>query len=201
MTNRTDEMPSGDVGMTSDRTSDRDDRWLASRIRDGEPGAEDELVERYRQPVYAVAAARTRDPEAARDLTQEILMGVLEALREGRLEHDDRLSAFVQGAARNRINTYLANLIRDRARPSLPPSPSASTPEDIYQENERWIFVRRAFDRLKPRDRKILLLTLVDGLKPGEIAERLGISPERLRKQKSRALKRVRDAVAEMSRK
>jgi RNA polymerase sigma-70 factor (ECF subfamily) len=171
------------------------------RIRDGEPGAEDELVERYRQPVYAVAAARTRDPEAARDLTQEILLGVLRALREGRLEDADQTTPYIYGVARNRINTHLANLYRDRAAPLPPAAPPESTPEDLYEESERWDLVRRALERLKPQDRKILLLTLVDGLKPAEIAARMGISSERLRKRKSRALQKVRSMILETSRK
>jgi len=173
---------------------------LAERILNGDLSAEDEFVDRYRRPVYSVAAARTRDPEAAQDLVQEILLAVLEALRAGRLEDVDRLSAFVQGTARNRINTYLANLYRDRDRPPPPPEAQVATPDECYEQSERAVVVRRALRRLAPKDRMILLLTLVDGLKSREIAARLGISSERLRKRKSRALQRVRKAVKEMSR-
>jgi len=179
---------------------DHEEYSLAERIRGGDPSAEEELVERYRRPVYSVAAARTRDPEAAQDLVQEILLAVLEALRAGRLDDVERLSAFVQGTARNRINTYLATLYRERSRLPAPPPIPVATPDECYEQTERAVVVRRALAGLAPQDRKILLLTMVDGLKPSEIAARLGISSERLRKRKSRALQRVRKAVEEMSR-
>jgi RNA polymerase sigma-70 factor (ECF subfamily) len=193
-------MQLGGMGLTTEGAIDREEHSLADRIRGGDTSAEDELVVRYRQPVYAVAVARTRDPEAAKDLTQEILLAVLEALRAGRLEEVERLSAFVQGTARNRINTHLANLYRERERPAPPPAAAVATPDECYEENERAVVVRQALRRLDPKDRKILLFTLVDGLKPGEIAARLGISSERLRKRKSRALQRIKQAVKEMSR-
>jgi len=179
---------------------DREKYSLAERIRDGDAGAEDELVERYRRPVYSVAAARMRDPESAQDLTQEILMAVLVALRAGKLRDADRLTAFVHATSRNRINTHIANLLRERNRPPVPESRHVVTPEERFEQSKRRALVRGALSRLNPHDQKILLFTLVDGLKPREIAARLGISPERLRKRKSRALERVRRAVREMSR-
>ena len=49
-------------------------------------------------------------------------------------------------------------------------------------------------------DRQILLLTLVDGMKPGEIAEQMGLTAEVVRARKSRAQKRVVAALADLSR-
>jgi DNA-directed RNA polymerase specialized sigma24 family protein len=61
--------------------------------------------------------------------------------------------------------------------------------------------VRGALARLNRADRGILLLTLVDGLKPAEIASRLGLTAEVVRVRKSRALKKVVDRVSAMTRK
>jgi RNA polymerase sigma factor (sigma-70 family) len=60
---------------------------------------------------------------------------------------------------------------------------------------ERRQQVRDALKRLARDDRRILLFTLVDGLKPGEIAPRLGLTDEVVRARKSRALKRVIEFV------
>jgi DNA-directed RNA polymerase specialized sigma24 family protein len=46
----------------------------------------------------------------------------------------------------------------------------------------------------------VLLLTLVDGLKPREIARRLGLSDEVVRARKSRALKKIIEFVRDRSR-
>ena len=58
----------------------------------------------------------------------------------------------------------------------------------------------RALTGLNRSDKGILLMTLVDGLKPGEIAYRLGLTAEVVRARKSRALKRVIDRVSSLSR-
>jgi DNA-directed RNA polymerase specialized sigma24 family protein len=44
-------------------------------------------------------------------------------------------------------------------------------------------------------DRQILRLTLVDGCKPGEIAQNLKLHPDVVRARKSRALKKIRQAI------
>jgi RNA polymerase sigma-70 factor (ECF subfamily) len=173
---------------------------LAERIRGGDVGAEETLVDKYQRPVYAIAVARIRDRETARDLAQEILLMVLEALRAGKLRDVDRLSAFVHATARNRINTHITNLHREQNRSPILDAPPVVTPEERFEQSQRGALVRRAIARLNPADQKILLLTLVDGLKPREIAARLDISQERLRKRKSRALERVKQAVCQMSR-
>src|SRR5215468_11211998 len=80
---------------------------LVPRIQAGDPLAEEEFVKRYRRGLLVIAGVRTRDREAARDLTQEILIAVLKALREGQLREAEKLSAFVHGTARNIINNYL----------------------------------------------------------------------------------------------
>ena len=75
-------------------------------------------------------------------------------------------------------------------------SPASSDPIEIA---EREALVRRALDRLDRTDREILLRTLIEGEKPGVIAEALGLSPEMVRQRKSRAIKKVRDLVTNLS--
>ena len=67
-------------------------------------------------------------------------------------------------------------------------------------ERERLELVERALDQLRPDDREILRMTLVDGLKSGEIADRLGLASEVVRKRKSRAVSRLQKAVNQVSR-
>jgi DNA-directed RNA polymerase specialized sigma24 family protein len=60
--------------------------------------------------------------------------------------------------------------------------------------------VRRALAGLAPTDRRILLLTLIEGLKPGEIAAHLGLTSDVVRTRKLRALRRTADRVKKLSR-
>ncbi len=163
--------------------------------------AEEALVRQFHDRVFLIAHVRTRDREAARDIAQETMLAVIRNLRAGRLRDPEKLPNYISGTARNLINNYLRTRSR-RPEGSLPPEEiPAPDCEPEFEESERRFLARRALSELRPADRLILLLTLVDGLAPAEIAERLNLSPEVVRKRKSRALKRVREVLAKVSRK
>jgi RNA polymerase sigma-70 factor (ECF subfamily) len=174
---------------------------LADRIRHGDPTAEAEFVERYYRRVLVMAQVRTGDRQVALDLAQEAMIGVLKALREGRVNSHQHVAGYVHGTARNLINNHFR---RSRSRP--PDAVlgdqlgTAADPERVTAERERLELVERALDQLRPDDREILRMTLVEGLKSGEIADRLGLASEVVRKRKSRAVGRLQKAVNHVSR-
>ena len=173
---------------------------LFERIRLGDAAAEDELVESFGGRVYAMALARTRDREASRDLVQDVLWAVVQALRGGHLRAPDKLAAFVSGTARNLINNYCRT--RARVERDIAPTTHVSTvdPDEVLDEQRRTEFVRRAVRGLEPIDRRILILTLVDGLTAVEIATRVDLNPDAVRQRKSRAIKKVMAMLAEWRR-
>src|SRR5262245_33922962 len=79
---------------------------LAERLARSEPGADEEFVHAYAARVQATLRARLRDPEAAREVANDVLLAVLNAVRTGRLQDPLRLPAFVMGTARNLANGY-----------------------------------------------------------------------------------------------
>jgi RNA polymerase sigma-70 factor, ECF subfamily len=173
---------------------------LAERIRSREPAAEEELVRLFSDRVMFLVLARTRDPEAARDVTQDVMLAVVRALREGHLREEERLAAFVYGTARNLINNYLRTRSRLPREDPIDAGLHLASMPDSVENSERVALVRRALGALDSTDRKILLLTLVEGLKPGEIAVRLGLTSEVVRTRKSRALKKTTERVKRLSR-
>jgi RNA polymerase sigma factor (sigma-70 family) len=60
---------------------------------------------------------------------------------------------------------------------------------------ERTKALRSALDEMGRDDRQVLMLTLVEGLKSGEIADRLGLSPDVVRTRKARAIKRLTERL------
>ena len=172
---------------------------LAAGIRSHVPAAEQELVRLFADRVMFMALARTRDREAARDVAQEVMLAVFRAVRAGQLHESERLAAFVYGIARNLINNHLRTRTRLKEDPLDAALPLAQPP-DTADAEERLGLVRRALRTLDLTDRTILLLTLVEGLKPGEIALRLGLTSEVVRTRKSRALKRTTECVKNLSR-
>jgi RNA polymerase sigma-70 factor (ECF subfamily) len=160
------------------------------------------LVAEFSDRVRVFVGMRTHDRELARDLGQEIMMSVLTALRRGQLREPERLAAFVYGPARNVVNNHLRTGGQERTDP-LPPEIAAVAPgpAEAFETSQRQALVSRALARLNRADRGILLMTLVDGLKPGEIAYQLGLTAEVVRARKSRALKRVVERIDQLSRK
>ena len=173
---------------------------LAELIRDGDRSAEAELVTRFHRRVLLMAWARTRDRAAAADLAQETMLAVLQALRDGKLIHPSRLPGFVRGTAKNLIDNHLRGQRIHRQEPVPSLTHPGLDPERLAGGAERMERVRRALAELGPDDRMVLLLTLVEGLNPREIADRLRLGSEVVRKRKSRALERLRRAVERRSR-
>jgi RNA polymerase sigma factor (sigma-70 family) len=173
---------------------------LAEALRNGDPAAETQLAQVFSPKIYLLALARTRDREAARDLVQEVLIAVLRALRNGQLRESEKLAAFIQGTARNLVNNYLRTRGHQPDFVPLPPDSALAARSGSSQESDRIGLVLRALEKLEIIDRKIMLMILVDGLKPGEIAYQLGLTSEVVRQRKSRATKKVSQYVAKLSR-
>lgn len=167
------------------------DSWLVVRIREGDSRAEEELVNSYRRAVLLIATVRTRDRELANDLSQEILIAVLQALRAGQIRESEKLGAFIQGTARNVINNYF----RSRARHPESDLETAEIPTDdpvtLMESVERQRLVREELSKLSLADQQILLLSIVDGHSLAEIAKRLQLSHDAVRARKSRIVRRM----------
>jgi RNA polymerase sigma-70 factor (ECF subfamily) len=171
---------------------------LAARILAGDRAAEDELVGAYRRGVFVIAVARTRDREAALDLTQEILIAVLKALRQGRLRESEKLAAFIHGTARNLINNYLRTKVR-HAEVELNDEACGADPVEELEFLERRRLVQRELESFSAIDRKILLLSLVDGHSLADVALKLNLSHDAVRARKSRAVRKITSKFAGLS--
>ena len=152
--------------------------------------------------VRGMALARTRNADLARDLTQEALLAVLQSARKGHIRDPERVFAFVCGVARNVINNQRRRTAR---HPEVSIDQDSEFPglraEDDHESAERQRVVRGALAELGPADREVLLLTLVEGMKPSEIAVKTGLTPDVVRTRKSRAIKRVLDVLESRSQK
>lgn len=126
-------------------------------------------------------------------------MAVLQAARQGQIRDPARLAAFVLGVARNLINNY-SRRRQEHPEAELGEIAQNLNVEEDYSLKERRELLVRALHRLEKLDRQVLLLTLVDGLKPAEIAARTGTSSEVIRTRKTRALQRLLNALAGLSR-
>jgi RNA polymerase sigma factor (sigma-70 family) len=141
--------------------------------------------------------APARDREGSRDLSHDVLISVLGALRKGQLRDHGKLAGFIHGAARHTVQAYQRGQ-NTREQP-LEDEPIADIAVDAIEDSERQGLVREALRQLDPTDQEILARTLVDGQKPGHIATALGLTSEVVRQRKSRATKKVAERIKKLT--
>jgi RNA polymerase sigma-70 factor (ECF subfamily) len=190
--------------MTQSYAASPTEEWDAGRlveaIAGGNREAECAFVAQYQPRVRTMLIIRSRNPELTRDLQQDVMIEALCALRKGQLRDSERLAAFVAGIARNLLNSHFRGQMRMPVHEELPEDIPARVTEDKELESlERKELANRAIASLESVDRCILQMTLVDDLKPGVIAERLGLSSEVVRQRKLRATRRVMEFVRRTS--
>lgn len=168
--------------------------WV-TRIASGQAADEAAVVEHFAPRVRVMLRARLRQPDAVHDLTQDTLLAVILALRKGQLREPERLAAFVHGVARNTANNYLRGMHRRGEAPLDGDAIERLAAAEVGEDEERRTLVARGLEAMAPADREVLQLTLVDGLHPREIAQRLALSSDTVRQRKARALKRLAAAV------
>jgi RNA polymerase sigma factor (sigma-70 family) len=154
-------------------------------------------VERYQPRVRAMVLARTRNYEVTADLVQDVIIEALCALRRSQLREASKLTPFVLGIARNLLNSHFRAVSRQPESLELPDDlPDLSSAAARLEDEERESAAMQALSRLEPVDRTILRMTLVDGLKPGVIAQRLRLKPDVVRQRKLRATRRLIDFLS-----
>ena len=190
---------SGKPGSLIQEAGQENER-LVRAILDGDREAEQTFAARYLRPVKAMLLARTRNPDVSADLLQEVMIEAICALRRGQLREPAKLSSFVIAIARNRVNNHFRASARTPESLEFPENlPDLSSDTTRVEEQERENLAMSAISSLDPLDRSIRQMTLVDGLKPGVIAQRLRLNPDVVRQRKLRATRRVIDFVRRQS--
>lgn len=154
-----------------------------------------------RSGLRIIALRALRDADLAEEAVQETLSRAVVALEEGRLDDPTRLGAYVAGIAHH----VCLHMLRDR-KDTVALEDQAGEPrgfpqlqtvhdplEALISEGERER-LRAAFDQLSQADQQLLRLCFHEDRSPTEIAAALSEPPERVRKRKSRALERLRQA-------
>lgn len=154
-------------------------------------------LEGLRRGLELLALRALGERAAAEEVAQETLARAVVAAERGTVVQEGRLAAFVAGIARH--------VIADRQRDDAKRAPLSAAAHLVSAEADPLSRLMTADERaavhaalalLSPADRELLQLCYFDGLSPADIAAQLGEPAERIRKRKSRALERVREALA-----
>jgi RNA polymerase sigma-70 factor, ECF subfamily len=181
--------------MTFQASDAVDDAALALRIMSRAPGrdaaAETEICRRFGPRIRLYGLKHLRSEAAAADLMQDVLVMVLQKLREGAVREPERLASFVLGTARqNVIDGRRSGRRRARILEAFPVDlvPAAEEdPEPI--DSERLALCLAA---LPERERAVLLMTFYDDRPADAVAAELNVSAGNVRVIRHRGLDRLR---------
>lgn len=156
--------------------------------------AEAELCRRFARRVRLYGLRHLRDPHAAADLVQQVLMMVLERLRAGKLRDPDKLASFVLGMCR----MVVLDLRRGNARRGAlletygVVEEAVEAPEPRALDGER---LSLCLQGLAERERTVLLLSFYADKSADEAAGALALTPGNVRVIRHRALAKLRECM------
>jgi RNA polymerase sigma-70 factor (ECF subfamily) len=157
-------------------------------------GTEEGLCRTYAGRIRGYGLRHLRDPAAAEDLVQHVLLVVLQAAREGKIENPEQLGAYVLGTCRYAVRDMQRGAARQRkiAKENAAVLPDGYEPNWSRVHRERLEHCLRALDE---RARAIVLATFAYEHDADEIGRELELSPGNVRVIRHRALAKLQDCV------
>jgi RNA polymerase sigma-70 factor (ECF subfamily) len=175
--------------------ADVEDAALVRRISSGgDSEAEAELCRRMAPRIRLYGLRHLRNADAADDLTQQVLIATLEALRANRLRDPEKLASFVLGTCRmtvldlRRGAQRKQRLLEQFGAALLLPAES-SMPQ-LDQEP-----LTRCVEDLKERERAVIVMSFYDERVCADVAVFLGVSEANVRVIRHRAIRRLRECL------
>jgi RNA polymerase sigma factor (sigma-70 family) len=165
-------------------------RELIERARSGDQEAFASMVRAMSDHLYAVAFRIVRDTGQAEDATQQALLAMWRNLRG--LRDLDRFDAW---SYRLLVNACFAELRKSRTWRTLSVLPDTSSEPDASAQIVDRDQLRRAFHRISPQQRAVVVLHHYVGLSLPRIAEALGISEGTVRSRLYYGLRGMRAAI------
>jgi RNA polymerase sigma-70 factor (ECF subfamily) len=166
------------------------DSELLERLRTGDQGAFEILVDRYQQPMVRFACSLVPSHAVAEEAVQDTWMGVVRGLErfEGRSSFKTWLFRILANRARSAGSTEYRHLPAEPGRAvdlaSFDDSGSWRTPVEAWGEDAdarldaaKWTPILKAGLAVLPeRQRQVVLLRDVEGLSSEDVCDVLGIS-------------------------
>jgi RNA polymerase sigma-70 factor (ECF subfamily) len=169
--------------------------WQARgfQVSDERQTAEQALWVRYEGRIRAYGLRHLRESAAAQDLVQHVLLSVLQAVRENRVDDPSRLDAYVLGTCRYAVmDIRRGTSRRQRLGESLAVLPTANDSrwEPLDSRN-----LERCLGELEARERAVVVATFIDDRDSDDIASSMELSVGNIRVIRHRALGKLRGCM------
>jgi len=170
------------------------DAELVGRIGAGEREAEAELFRRMAPRIRLYGLRHLRDVHASDDLTQNVLITVIEALRQSRLREPEKLASFVLGTCRMTILDLRRGAQR-KERLLEQFGPGLLVPGESFRPRLDQERLALCVENLKERERTVIVMSFYDEETSADVAGFLGVSEANVRVIRHRALCQLRDCM------
>ena len=171
------------------------DAELVRQIASGsDREAEAELFRRMAPRVRLYGLRHLRDAHAADDLTQQVLITTLETLRAGRLREPEKLASFVLGTCRMMVLDLRRGAQR-KQRLLEQFGPGLLAPVQWAMPRLDHDLLTRCVQKLKERERTVVVMTFYDEQTAEDMASFLGVSEANVRVIRHRAIHQLRDCM------
>jgi RNA polymerase sigma-70 factor (ECF subfamily) len=185
------------------------DEALCRGVAAREPGAFDVLVERYQERAHRLAWSIVRDPDAAKDCSQEAFLRLHEAA--GSFAGQAKFSTWFyrivvnccldhrrRGKGWRRFFSGWGAESEDERGDPIERLPAPFTdPGDVVDEDRRMTRLWKAVETLSPQQRATVELSCREGLPTRDIAQALGLSEATVRVHLHRAMNTLRRRLEE----
>lgn len=180
-------------------TTSLDDAALVRAIAAAAPTldsqAEAELYRRLAPRVRLYGLRHLRDPHAANDLMQQILMMTLERLRAGKLREPQMLASYVLGMCRMVVLDMRRGAFRREGLLRIY-GDAAEAAEVVEPRGLDATQLSRCLPQLSVRERSVLVLSFFADKRADEVAAELGLEPGNARVIRHRALLKLRECMS-----
>jgi RNA polymerase sigma-70 factor (ECF subfamily) len=181
--------------VSPDVAAAADDAALARRVAAAgariDSGAEAELYRRLAPRVRLYGLRHLRDPHAAHDLMQQVLLMTLERLRAGQVRDPERIASYVLGMSR----MVVLEIRRGTWRRETLLQTWGDTPEAVDAAEPLALDAERlaaCLEQLGERERSVVVLTFFADKAGDDVAKALGLSAGNVRVIRHRAIARLR---------
>lgn len=173
---------------------------ILGRIAAGDADATQECINRYGGLVWTIARDFLRSPADAEDAVQDIFLSLWKNAARFDSSKSSEKSFIVMVARRRLIDTIRKTGRRPKlvAMPENGPDPANDDHIRMQKSVEASVAVR-ALDELKPDQKRVIELSVYQGMSHSEIAERTSIPIGTVKSHIWRGLNTVRQRVAELS--
>lgn len=171
-------------------------QWL-EQLAGGEESAFRHLFDRYHPFIYSFALRMTASDTIAKDVVQDVLVKIW--INRRSLHNIDNLSAYINRMTRNQVLNGMKRRAHEESliRELYPSGESHNPTEEAALGKELEQLLHKAIAQLPAQQQNVYRMSRIEGLKHDDIAHRLNISRETVKKHMMAALRSVKQYLQE----